>query len=81
MFILKSIDNKKEQSIIKYGKAKDYDKACKIRAYIAAVEADPVLSQEKKEWIQWAKQKADWIDNSLIKTGAVALSGSSKAKK
>ena len=42
--------------------AEDYDKACKIRAYIAAVQADPVLSQEKKEWIQWAKQKADWID-------------------
>lgn len=42
--------------------AEDYEKACKLRAYIAAVESDSTLSAEKEEWIAWAKAKADWLD-------------------
>ena len=46
---------RKQQEIDRFkaleNEAEDYDKACKLRAYIAAVEADPVLSAEKEEWI------------------------------
>ena len=45
--------------------AKDYDTACKIRAYIYAVEAKGTLDAETAEWIRWAKQKADWYDPTI----------------
>lgn len=45
--------------------AKDYDTACKIRAYIYAVEAKGTLDDETAEWIRWAKQKADWYDPTI----------------
>ena len=40
----------------------NYVLACNIRAYAAAVEAKPDLSEEEKEWVVWAREKADWID-------------------
>ena len=46
--------------------AEDYDTACKIRSYIAAVEATG-KGEEMKEWIQWAKDKADWYDPTVAK--------------
>ena len=42
--------------------AEDYEIACKIRAYVAAVEASGKLNEDKLEWIAWAKKKADWYD-------------------
>ncbi len=43
--------------------AQDYDMACKIRAYIDALELTTDLSEEKTtEWIDLAKRKADWFD-------------------
>lgn len=43
--------------------AQDYDMACKIRAYIEALELRADLSDETtSEWIDWAKKKADWFD-------------------
>ena len=43
--------------------AQDYDMACKIRAYIDALELRADLSDEATaEWINWAKKKADWFD-------------------
>jgi len=47
--------------------ADDYDTACKIRNYIAIVEASNSLSPETKEWIEWAKAKADWYDPTVAK--------------
>lgn len=41
--------------------AEDYDTACKIRSYIAAVEATDQTG-EFEEWVKWAKAKADWYD-------------------
>ncbi len=41
--------------------ASDYEIACKIRAYIAAV-MQQELAAERIEWITWAKAKADWYD-------------------
>ncbi len=43
--------------------AQDYDMACKIRAYIEALELRVDLSDETTaEWIDWANKKADWFD-------------------
>ena len=41
--------------------------ACNIRAYVAAVESKPDLSEEEKEWVVWAREKADWIDPMIRK--------------
>lgn len=43
--------------------AQDYEVACKIRAYIDALELRADLSDKATaEWIEWAKKKADWFD-------------------
>ena len=42
--------------------AEDYDTACKLRAYIAAVKA---AGQKSEEWIEWANAKADWLDPTV----------------
>jgi hypothetical protein len=46
----------------------DYDTACKIRAYVAAVEASitkETLDDKTVHWIDWAKKKADWYDSTV----------------
>lgn len=47
--------------------AEDYDTACKIRQYIAVVEASGPLSPEKEKWVEWAKEKADWYDPTIAR--------------
>lgn len=42
--------------------AEDYDTACKLRTYIAAVKA---AGQKSEEWIEWANAKADWLDPTV----------------
>jgi hypothetical protein len=36
-----------------------------IRAYVAAVETSADMDEEKLEWAEWAKQKADWYDPTV----------------
>lgn len=45
--------------------AEDYDIACKIRAYIAAIEAGASTDEDVIQWLSWAKQKADWYDPTI----------------
>ena len=45
--------------------AGDYQIACKIRAYVAAVESAPDLDESQLLWLAWAKAKADWYDPTL----------------
>ena len=45
--------------------ALDFETACRIRAYIAAVESKPDLDEQTLEWIAWAKAKADWYDPTV----------------
>ena len=45
--------------------AADYERACKIRAYVAAVKAKPELTEDEKSWILWANAKADWLDPTI----------------
>ncbi len=47
--------------------AEDYALACKIRAYVSAVESQPELDEKTQEWIKWAKEKADWYDPIIAK--------------
>jgi hypothetical protein len=47
--------------------AEDYDLACKIRSYAAAVETSANLSDEQRAWVEWAKRKADWFDPSVAR--------------
>ena len=48
--------------------ARDYETACRIRAYIAAVESTPEPDDETLDWIAWAKAKADWYDPAAAAT-------------
>lgn len=45
--------------------AEDHDIACKIRSYIAAVEASSSTDQDVIQWLLWAKQKTDWYDPTV----------------
>lgn len=48
--------------------AQDYDLACKIRAYINALEPKVDMNDEKtSEFIDWAKKKADWFDPTVAR--------------
>lgn len=42
--------------------AEDYEIACEIRKYIDAVSKRGHLTDEIKEWINWANKKANWFD-------------------
>ena len=45
--------------------AADYERACRIRAYVAATKSKPELTEEESTWIQWASAKADWLDPTI----------------
>ena len=48
-------------------KTDDFVLANSIRAMVAEFESKQNLSEEEKEWIIWAKGKADWIDPTIRK--------------
>lgn len=48
--------------------AKDYDIACKIRAYTNALEESENIDDKAVEMIDWAKKKADWFDPTVART-------------
>lgn len=48
--------------------SQDYDIACKIRAYINALETKVDMNDEETtEFIDWAKKKADWFDPTVAR--------------
>ena len=54
-----------ERTIALKNEALDYEKACRIRTYINAVEStcsQSGFNDETAAWIEWAKKKADWYD-------------------
>jgi hypothetical protein len=61
---------RKEQEKIKtkklFSDAEKFDKATIYRNYIAATEQKAIkennLTEELKDWIKWANEKADWFD-------------------
>lgn len=68
--IRKEFEARKEKEIIKtkklFSDAEKFDKAIIYRNYIAATEQKAIkennLTEELKEWIKWANEKADWFD-------------------
>ena len=48
-------------------KTENFVLANSIRAMIAEFESKQDLSDKEKEWILWAKEKADWIDPTIRK--------------
>ena len=48
--------------------AQDYDAACKIRAFISALESNENMDEKTATWIDWAKKKADWFDPTIAGT-------------
>lgn len=48
--------------------AQDYDTACKIRAFISALESTENIDEE---WIDWTKKKADWFDPIIARNDEV----------
>lgn len=51
--------------------AKRFEKATLIRRYIQEVEKNAIsentLTDELKDWIKWAKNRADWLDPIINK--------------
>jgi len=60
-----------ERVIALENEAEDYAMACKIRAYISAVEAQKNFDENTQEWVEWAKEKADWYDPLIAKEDAL----------
>jgi len=56
-----------DQTIMLVNLSEDYDTACKLRRYIAAVEAYGNLGPQTMEWVEWAKAKADWFDPTIAR--------------
>lgn len=45
----------------------DFNTACLIRAYVAALEESGNLDSDNRAWVEWAKQKADWFDPTVAR--------------
>ena len=56
-----------ERVIALENEAEDYALACKIRAYVSAVEAQKNFDENTQRWVEWAKEKADWYDPLIAK--------------
>lgn len=59
-----------ERTIALENAAMDYETACRIRAYVSAVEnasGKERLDDETAAWIDWAKKKADWFDPTVAR--------------
>jgi len=50
---------KVERTIKLTNLAQDYDFACKIRAYISALESYEAMDEKTAKWVDWARKKAD----------------------
>lgn len=49
----------------------DYDMACKIRTFVAALESSEDTDVKTAAFIAWAKKKADWFDPSVARTDEI----------
>lgn len=56
-----------DKTIVLTNIAQDYDVACKIGAYIKALESSENMDDKTAAWIDWAKKKADWFDPTVAR--------------
>lgn len=64
---LENIEKEKQKTQSLVNEAKDYQLACEIRNYIKSISDGIVLTDEKKEWVKWAEEKADWFDPTIAR--------------
>lgn len=57
------LEKQKTQELV--NEAKDYQIACEIRNYIAALKESDNSGEIETEWFQWAEKKADWFDPAI----------------
>lgn len=55
------LERQKTQELV--NEAKDYQIACEIRNYIAALKESN--KSDETEWFKWAEEKADWFDPTI----------------
>ena len=64
--IRKDFENRREKDLINFNdillKSSRWHKANNLRMYINEVENRNQGNEEIKDWIQWARSKADWYD-------------------
>lgn len=63
-------NNEIDKVIALNNEAQDYETACRIRSYIAAIEkadVDEEPNEKAMEWLEWAKKKADWYDPTIAR--------------
>jgi len=56
-----------ERTVTLNNLAEDYDRASKIRSYVLAVEAIGNKDEKTLNWIEWARNKADWYDPTIAR--------------
>ncbi|MGG4132088.1 hypothetical protein ABEW19_27925 [Paenibacillus illinoisensis] len=61
------VNEEVDQTLILGNLSEDYDIACKIRRYIAAVKRSGNLDPKTLGWIEWANAKADWYDPTIAR--------------
>jgi hypothetical protein len=69
------IKKRRDEEVDKFNRlvklSEQYDKTLKIRQYIEAIKKNAIntnnLTPEKQEWINWATDKADWVDPLINK--------------
>lgn len=57
------LEKQKTQELV--NEAKDYQIACEIRNYIAALKESNNSDEIETEWFKWAEKKADWFDPAI----------------
>jgi len=57
----------KPKDVLLQWMAEDHYMACKIRTLAQAVAERDDLNNETKEWVTWAKKKADWYDPTVAR--------------
>lgn len=45
--------------------AADFQAACRIRSYANAILSEKNLSDERRQYAEWALKKADWLDPTI----------------
>jgi Ulp1 family protease len=76
---LAAIKKRKDEEITKFNKlvalSEQHNKTLLIRQYIEAVKEKAIntnnLTPEKQEWINWATDKADWLDPLINKPDVI----------
>jgi hypothetical protein len=67
----KSYNTEVARTLSLINEASDYEIACKIRRYVAAIEASGEPDEKVLDWINWATSKADWLDPVIDKEDAI----------